>query len=186
MEVTQLESSLEGRGHRRLWQRCTHLHDPTWWQLRVVVCIVATESGYTSHLSRHLSPWWKMQVTIILTNSMSNMVHHRRITQKLCNLDCQQSVRLQTHQTMRGPKRQCLYEDRADRNDHQFGWQTMNLLKQWSEYFARTLQKFWLQYLQWTLLKDGELWTLIIDRDLSLNYYALKYSVASQVLVDDA
>ena len=27
----------------------------------------------------------------------------------------------QTHQTMTGPKRQCLYESRADRNDHQFG-----------------------------------------------------------------
>ena len=35
-----------------------------------------------------------MQVTIILMNSMSNMVHHRRITQKLCNQDCQLSVRL--------------------------------------------------------------------------------------------
>ena len=26
-------------------------------------------------------------------------------------------------------KRQCLYESRADRNDHQFSWQTMNMLK---------------------------------------------------------
>ena len=54
--------------------------------------------------------------------------HNRDVT--LCNQDCQQSVRLQTHQTVRGPKRQCLYESRADRNDHQFDWQTMNMLKQ--------------------------------------------------------
>ena len=57
-------------------------------------------------------------------------VHHRRITHKFCYQDCQQSVRLQTHQTMKGPNRQCLYENRADRNDHHFGWQTMNMLKQ--------------------------------------------------------
>ena len=81
IEVIQSEWSLEGRGHRWLWQRCTHHRDPTWWQLRVVVCIVSTESGYASHRSRHLSSWLKMQVTIILTNSMSNMIHHRRITQ---------------------------------------------------------------------------------------------------------
>ena len=71
-----------------------------------------------------------MQVTIILTNSMSNMVHHRRITQTLCNQDCQLRVRLLTHQKMRGHKRQCLYESRADRNDQQFGWQTVNMLTQ--------------------------------------------------------
>ena len=55
---------------------------------------------------------------------------HQHVTQKLCIQDCQLSVRLQTHQTMRVPKRQCLYENLADRNDHQFGWQTMNMLKQ--------------------------------------------------------
>ena len=27
-------------------------------------------------------------------------------------------------------KRQYMYENRADRNDHQFGWQTLNMLKQ--------------------------------------------------------
>ena len=35
---------------------------------------------------------------------------------KLCNQECQLSVRLLTDQTMGGPKRRCLYENRADRN----------------------------------------------------------------------
>ena len=37
-----------------------------------------------------------------------------------------------------------------------------------------------------TFVKGGELCTFIIDCDLPLNCYVLKYSVASQVLVDDA
>ena len=154
-EVTQSESSLEGRGHQRLWQRCTHHHDPTWWQLRVVVCIVAieSESGYTSHLSHpyHLGGkcrWRSYWRTVWATWCTT--------TQKLCNQDCQLRVRLLTHQTMRGPKRQCLYESRADRNDQQFGWQTMNLLKQWSKHFTRTLQKLW------TLTVDCNYYLIIV------------------------
>ena len=55
--------------------------------------------------------------------------HHCRI-QKLCNQDCQLRVRLLTHQTMRRPKKQCLYKCRANRNDYQVDWQTMNMLRE--------------------------------------------------------
>ena len=60
--------------------------------------------------------------------------HNPAVVQPGLSAECE----TQTHQTMTGPKRQCLYESRADRNDHQFGWQTIN---KWSEHFAKTVNK---------------------------------------------